>query len=296
MNPKRAASLAFGASLACASAGSVSATALRGVSSSSTSSATSPPPTRSQHEASPSEPDFAAVNNHMADIWEPFSNIGDIPILWAPSTGSASSLSYIESYISDCIGLDVASGKAKGDLLIDEDADVLIHEDVHQIASKILTSRHQGRLFTLMQHPVDRIIGLLDQKSNPETPFVDNPMTRQLVGKIDSTEELSKADLEDAKAVLSRKVLVGLLVDEHKHESMARFSTYFGWQNSSCTESSESRQHQQNSKFTVGRDSETWNEIGEANQWDMSLYNFAVQLFGRQALLFPTGDITTSLI
>jgi hypothetical protein len=296
MNPKRAASLAFGASLSCTAPGRASATALRGLSSSSDSSATSHPPTRAQHEASPSESDFAAVNNHMADIWEPYSNIGDIPILWAPSTGSASSPSYIESYMSDCIGLDLASGKAKGGPLLEEDADVLIHEDLHQIASKILTSRHQGRIFTLMQHPVDRIIGLLDQESNPETPFVDNLMTRQLVGKLDSSQELSKEDLEDANAVLSRKVLVGLWIDEHKHESMTRFSTYFGWQNSSCTESSESRQHKQQSNLEIGRDSETWNEIVEANQWDVSLYNFAVQLFDKQALLFATGDTTTSLI
>jgi hypothetical protein len=273
-----------------------------------------------RHHDVQSAVDFQAVTHHMADIWAPFSSDKDTPVLWTASQKSFNRPGF-ETYMSDCLRLDLANARSNG-IFPGQDMDVLVTPCLHETAQlEVLAAEHRGRVFTLLQHPVNSVTELLgdvlqtykadedDDAMNlmdlvytmnqigphEQEPFVDNIMTRQLVGKTNSSQELSAEDLEDAKSILSRKVLIGLVDDRYLNESVKRFSTYFGWDELSLIERSSdtdfcrtfSSNSNQNNDDVLEKGSPEWNEIAIANSWDVLLYDFAVKLFETQALLFP---------
>jgi hypothetical protein len=117
-------------------------------------------------------------------------------------------------------------------------------------------------------------------------------------GLTNNNKALQRDDLEYAKTLLEQKMLVGLTDD--MGESIRRFGLYFGWnsgnedhhaaQNSWSWNSCRSQltEHGANAfdhpKVEPG--SPEWDAIAAWNTYDMELYEYAVQVFERQSVLF----------
>jgi hypothetical protein len=142
--------------------------------------------------------------------------------------------------------------------------------------------------------------------NSPECP-VDNYMVRSLVNKLESTESIHPDDIQVATQILQRKFLIGLT--DHMQESLQRATTYFEWDGRARGSShitgmsfrdckafylsyddqlaSHSVPHPQ-----VSHDSNSTTASPEWTFWhdrewaDMTLFNYATQLFDEQTILF----------
>jgi hypothetical protein len=179
--------------------------------------------------------------------------------------------------------------------------DVLATPYLYQVSEQILSSETRGRIFTVMEDPVQYAIrkyyeaqqeagelSLSDFLKNSALR-VDNTMTRKLVGKASSSMALPKQDIEDAKYVLSHNMFVGLL-DEYQ-ESVRRFSSYFGWESKTeCLETLVSKATTKHNNELHQLDAAAIRFLREVNEHAIALFDFAVEIFQHQALLFHVED------
>lgn len=122
-------------------------------------------------------------------------------------------------------------------------ADVIYSPHLHEVASLICTPINRGRLFIIVQHPVEREFAnfhYLRRNSNSNMTYAefvnseyirDNWMTRTLVniGSSSTTTNdiLSIDDLNIAKEILRRKAIIG--IDKDLLRAIRHFVRYFGW-------------------------------------------------------------------
>ena len=125
-------------------------------------------------------------------------------------------------------------------------ADVIYSPHLNEVASMILTPINRGRMFIIVQHPVEREFAkfhYLRRNNNSNMSYaefansehiVDNWMTRTLVNKGSSgssstatNDFLSIDDLDIAKEILRRKAIIGL--HSHLLQAIRHFARYFGW-------------------------------------------------------------------
>ena len=175
----------------------------------------------------------------------------------------------------------------------------------------IFSTVHQGRMFVIVQHPVEREFAkfhYLRRSSNNNNNMsyaefahsdhvVDNWMTRTLVHKGAADEILTIDDLYTAKELLRRKALIGLYSD--LLGAIRHFVRYFGWHNNgatllTCLESAVSNGKEKDILYSrsdelVKEDaqegSDTWRTIMKKNHFDWELFVYAQQLYSYQIAL-----------
>jgi hypothetical protein len=250
--------------------------------------------------------DFVGMNKNVANIWDAYDQERDTPLLFAAQESSNDDVPTVEDYMMSCLDLKVEQDFMRTPEEISFRAalreqymgDVLVTPYLHQVSEQILSSETRGRIFTVMEDPVQHAIrqyneaheelSLSDFLKNSAL-HVDNSMTRQLVGKASSSVVLTTQDLEDAKSVLSHKVLVGLS-DEYQ-ESVRRFSFYFGWESKTyCLETLISKATTKHNNELHQLDAAGIQLLREVDEHDIALFGFAVELFQQQALLFQFED------
>jgi hypothetical protein len=175
-----------------------------------------------------------------------------------------------------------------------------------------VTSTYKGRVFAMFRHPVKRLVDQfyyrqhatwestfdadlaamwLDDYSMSDK-FVENFEVKSLLGiKHDAT--LTVADLDVAKEVLRRKVIVGIF--EWFDVSIVRFEKYFGWWTSANVMQNytinnchydfiEGGDHQGNHPPVPHKET-TYKRLEVRNWADNELYHYAKNLFAEQAKL-----------
>jgi len=211
---------------------------------------------------------------------------------------------YVNVDVSDPKGIDSAQKLG----LIEFNPDVIVSTHIFSAVAKLLDPLHQGRLFTNLRHPVDRIIAeyhytvttskyfyvkAMGFKEFVESSFMDKDwMTRFL---IDKKGKLVEADLDEAKEILRTKCLIGL--HDHLELSIHLFEEYFGWYaeegNFNKLVHDHCKREILNIEETramevydyVGKVTEEMDEykkIVELNSYDMRLYWYAFELFKEQ--------------
>mmetsp|Transcript_9242 Transcript_9242/g.18447 ORF Transcript_9242/g.18447 Transcript_9242/m.18447 type:complete len:1209 (+) Transcript_9242:186-3812(+) len=193
--------------------------------------------------------------------------------------------------------------------------DVVISPLLHD-ASSLFTSTRRGRMFTIIRHPVERAASLFyfiqdTQWKQPITKndqFADisienfykggfaenNWMTRFLTNEL-TKGELTDDDLLVAKEVLKKKCLIGLL--EEKAETFDRIEKYFGWKpkNSSEQECLEKKLEwawpMKHRHYNIEEGTDAWYLIANQNKLDLQLYQYAKELFQKQAELFERKKV-----
>jgi hypothetical protein len=189
-------------------------------------------------------------------------------------------------------------------------AGVVVSTLLHNAAS-LFTEDNQGRMFTIVRHPVERAVSLFHfvqdtqwrQRESYRKDLAElsideyfksglsenNWMTRVLINEL-TKGELTRDDVNLAKEVMRRKCLIGLL--KEKGETFARFERYFGWQ----LKSEEDKDcHEKKLQWAwplkhrhdeVEESSTMWDIVMAHNDYDMELYDYATVLFQEQASLF----------
>lgn len=113
----------------------------------------------------------------------------------------------------------------------------------------------------------------------------NNWMVRFLTNQL-TKPELTTDDLDMAKQVLEEKFLVGLI--DEKSQSLDRFQKYFGWlpSDSNCIRNKvEWSWPMKHHHVSVEEGSEAWDLISAQNTFDISLYEFAKEVFALQESL-----------
>lgn len=288
------------------------------------------------------------VWDHIADVTEPFSKeIEEITYFFHIFRTGGTSLSLI---MAKCFGLVVAhrpkfekngfklmpsqdveifshSGggrfadidlrdplsvqRAKGTNLL-EKADVLISSQLLPVSEILMEPpRYRGRMFTMMRHPIDRILGmwrhvnlgkddddmislLAFSKSNM---FDENGIVRYLTNNL--KQEVTRNHLMLAMDILRQKCLIGMLDDYE--ESLKRYEAYFGW----VAQEPNERMYQEtcirqsmadNKKYQDPSETEQENErlkerdgykiLMERNALDLELFEYAAMLYREQGIFF----------
>lgn len=189
-------------------------------------------------------------------------------------------------------------------------ADIIFTPLLHD-ASQLFnnTANQHGRVMGLFRHPVERAVSLFHylKKATWEPTFSkrlqemksiedyaisefaeDNWMTRYLTNKM--TEMLTQDDLDVAKEILRRKVIIGLVLDVRS--AVERFLNYFGWDyntlnqeqqecmNKYLSSGSNSNAHEIVEEGTMG-----WRILRANNLLDLELYDYALQLYEEQGVM-----------
>jgi len=212
---------------------------------------------------------------------------------------------YVNVDVTTRDGLDWAAEKGIAQSAI---ADVLISAFPVHVAN-VFSAEHKAHMFTLIRHPFQRTISefyycqvaewekesykpwlkdwTLEQYINSDF-YVDNFITRQLVGKTSTRASLDDSDLEFAKHLLSTRCLVGLTI--FYPESLRRFEKYFKWESDfACVQNLFANQANVNHHPNeLVKDSPDYNALVKKNQWDIELWRHAVQVFDEQGQYFPT--------
>lgn len=194
-------------------------------------------------------------------------------------------------------------------------ADVIVSNHLHFTTSTLFDSRHKGRLFTALRHPVDRAITeyhyvvstskdfyvkTMSLKEFVSSELTDkNWVTRFLINK--RQVPLVQEDLQLAKEILRRRCLVGL--HEKIELSINLFEQYFGWTaiklrtsenfHDSCKheimmlEESRARDIYAHVKDI---DAAVYEKIVKLNDFDMELYWYAHDLFEDQQSWFGSNS------
>eukprot|EP00979_Chaetoceros_neogracilis_P009814 scaffold2250_cov289-Chaetoceros_neogracile.AAC.5 len=189
------------------------------------------------------------------------------------------------------------------DLVQSNLAEALFTPFVHE-SSVLFDKNHRGRWFTIIRHPVDRIISLYyflriydnNVKKQSMDEFVrksgQNWMVRTLTGAM--VGPIDEMHLNAAKEMLRRKFLVGILAK--KTESFRRFEEYFGWDvASSRSESCKNdifyfNWHLKNPHPMPEEGDAIYINLKKVNALDIALYEYANQLFEEQSAIFSTKE------
>jgi hypothetical protein len=161
---------------------------------------------------------------------------------------------------------------------------------------------HQASLFGLFRHPVERAVSLFyylqiadwEKTYNPELAnttiedyFVSgggdqNWMVYFLTGQPPTSEHLAQA-----KAILAQKAVIGLT--SQMAESLRRFGIYYGWDSrdewDDCVQKLSQHGANANPDPKVVPNSTEWTAIAKNNEYDIELYEYALELFEAQGRL-----------
>lgn len=171
-------------------------------------------------------------------------------------------------------------------------------------ASDLFTqSDHHARWFAILRHPVERAVSMFHHMDLMKAwgpnfeitidAYVDsdkvesNWMVRYLTGK--KHEDVGLEDLNVAKEILRKKFLVGLF--DKMDSSFDRFEYYYGWRAAGedqreCVDRLLHKQFIGKNEYPeISKASPVWNKLEKINNWDMKLYDYAVQLFREQETL-----------
>ena len=187
-------------------------------------------------------------------------------------------------------------------------ADLVISARIN-IASRVFDPpNHRGICFTMMRHPVERAISLfyhlkeaswedtfhkewqnmtLDEYARGEK-METNWMTRALNQKLYGGT-LGYDDFQRAKEFLRRKCVIGLTEDFAN--SLKRFKHVFHWDEASYGEDKcademiQENESTPSKSITYDEKSETWHLLAQHNEFDIELYNYAVELYKQQSYL-----------
>jgi len=172
---------------------------------------------------------------------------------------------------------------------------------------------HKGRLFSVMRHPIDRVVSIfhyLQQATweptyNPEyakwtiddyvqSEFCEsNWMVRALTNKM--VGPLASEDVMIAKEILKRKCLIGLM--DRMEESIVRFHAYFGFGDAgdldcavrNYANGGDLANHHSHPRLDPN--GETWKVLERKNGLDIQLYEYAKQLFEEQGMWMKSQNI-----
>lgn len=177
-------------------------------------------------------------------------------------------------------------------------------------ATKIFDDHHQGRLFTVVRNPIDRVTSLyyflrmpdqtaayalgVDKMTLEEFAgtFSENWMVRTLTNTM--TGPINAHNLDVAKEILRRKFLIGLLED--KTETLRRIEIFFGWKLPSrvaqtCKNNMMYFEPQsQNPHDSVDPKSRTYQLLENRNKMDFELFEYSKLLFQEQAAVVQKFD------
>ncbi len=167
-------------------------------------------------------------------------------------------------------------------------------------------SNPKGKIFALFRHPVERAVSLFHylQKATWEPTFnerikriktiedyaisefaEDNWMVRFLTNKM--TEMVTRDDLEVAKEILRRKVIVGLVIDVRG--AVQRFLRYLDWNYNDLTPEQQQCVNgylfsgsNKNAHEMVEEGGMGWRILKANNLLDLELYDYVLQLYEEQ--------------
>jgi len=193
-----------------------------------------------------------------------------------------------------------------------KELDLASFPDLHLVVSPFLLKAaelfdddHRGRIIIMLRNPIERAVSMyyylsandpegaildgmsLEQYAN--SPMVENNwMTRFLSNQMGG--ELTEEHEAMAREFLRRKCVIGLL--SYKTTSLDRFERYFGWKvrgqkMEHCHDQLLNWNWSSKNKHPrIKQGGVVWRSLEESNEFDMRLYNYAVQLFHEQAVLF----------
>lgn len=174
--------------------------------------------------------------------------------------------------------------------------------------SALFNERHYGRVFTIMRHPIELAVSLFhyrkiaswersfreDFENMTFTDYIEsdgyigNWMTRQLTGTMPWVE-LTEQHLERAKALMQKKVFVG--IQDQMAESIRQMRSHFGWKENApfCAHNllNDKINSNEHPRIPGGRGGSTWNIVAEKDKWDLQLYHMALYQFAEQRKRYP---------
>ncbi|KAL9186870.1 hypothetical protein ACHAXT_010590 [Thalassiosira profunda] len=176
--------------------------------------------------------------------------------------------------------------------------------------SALFTDIHRGRTFTILRHPIDLALSLFHYRrvASHERSFrkdwqnlsfhdyvssdsyMDSWMVRQLTGTMPWVR-LDNSHLERAKTIMKRKLFVGIMSE--MDETIRQLKAHFGWEEKTpkCSyeylHSKAPTNKNEHPQLQGGRAGKTWNVLAAKEKWDMSLYQYALELFAKQRERYP---------
>jgi len=191
-------------------------------------------------------------------------------------------------------------------------ADVVVSPLVNDAAS-LFTEESNGHLFAVFRHPIDRAISMFHYLGHAdweptyqpqfqqwtleqfaESDFVEsNWMTRSLSNNMEGL--LSDTDFHLAANVLRNKILVGLT--SKLPETVERFEKFFQWkfhhnpdEQEQCHVDWLDDKALTASEMALDQDSRAWKLLVAQNEYDIALYEIALQVWEEQEALFTDLD------
>ena len=215
-----------------------------------------------------------------------------------------SSATYVNVDTTSYEGIDHA---AKLRLVPRHAADIIFTSYPQYAIEHLYSKNHRGRALLLARHPVERLISKFyylqvatwERSYRPQwktmkisywARMVNNDnehMVKKLAGKR-MNEEVTEQDLQLAMRTVKERFVVGLM--HNMEESIHRFNVILGIDES--TELSRNCMDQffghgvkktnSNSHPKIKEGSVPWDSLAQANQLDIRLYNYMVELFDEQ--------------
>ena len=225
------------------------------------------------------------IQESYRDVSDRSRSSSDTHVYWHVPGGQA-----LDKAIYKCFGLDSTSDN--GISRKPDNNTVLISRDLWKTASR-LNATHQGRLFSLFDDPIDRLLSRYkssqqERKERGEDPLTltqyvsmvpDNEMVR---GLTDTKEgQLSVEHLNTAKTIVKTKFVVGLLKDPTM--SLQKFETFFGWNPHPLKECA-IELHPQNPKTIGAVGLPEYQVLAKASSFDQELYRFITLTFREQTV------------
>jgi len=197
-------------------------------------------------------------------------------------------------------------------------ADV-IFSPIPYFANELFNPNHKARYFTLFRDPIERILSTFyyhqiaewETDKNVYQPELANTTIEewlQMPGaqglgdlknfymkSLFNKDQFTDEDLEQAKEIIRTKFLVGLV--SKMQESVDRFDYYFGWSHhvkrEECGKEAIQTGYNRNphSSTALEEGSKAWNLLIKMNHYDLQLYDFIVQLYKEQGVLFGIFDV-----
>lgn len=185
--------------------------------------------------------------------------------------------------------------------------DFVVASRIYEVREIFHPPRNQGRCFALMRHPIERAVSLFyylkdashENSFNEEISKMSieqyvtsdkvesNWMIRSIVGKLEGGT-VTIDDVNEAKQFLEKKCIIGL--SSEYSESYHRFEKYFelgiSKENGCENQVMASFAAQAQSHPKIVENSPVWNDLAGRNNLDISLFEFAVELFKKQKRMF----------
>jgi hypothetical protein len=163
-------------------------------------------------------------------------------------------------------------------------------------AANLLNATHIGRLFSVVDDPVERLVSEYYYRRQNENERLtlqdflsnvpDNYLVRSLANHLDGI--VDQGHLNTARALVKSKLLVGLL--EEKTESLRRIDTYFGLKkkqsSEECRNSLLGFEEQRTAPQHEQIQSESRILVQQQNHFDVELYDYIKLCFREQTALF----------